>query len=145
MSLFKLQTVKIKKKNNKCIIDAVLNDQEMANGIIETQLQCRQCFVAIPAKILAKKKCVWCKSNTSENTLLTVKYGGVSIMLQVGFSLSGTGYLVKTEGKTNGEISRNILLENLENGRKVHYLHWKNGDCQSEPCSQTSSRICGMI
>lgn len=39
MSLFKLQTVKSNKKENKCIIDAVLNDQEVANGIIVTQLQ----------------------------------------------------------------------------------------------------------
>lgn len=69
----------------------------------------------------------------------------LSNMAEVGGSLSGTGYFVKTEGKTNGEISRNLLLENLENVGKVHYLHWKNGDCQSEPCSQTSSRICGMI
>ncbi len=39
-------------------------------------------------------------------------------MLWGGFSLSGTGYLVKTEGKTYVEISRKILQENLENGGK---------------------------
>lgn len=73
-----------------------------------------------PAKIILPKN--ECGANlTPQKTLLTVKYGGVSTMLWGGFSLSGTRCLVKTEGKTNGEISRKLLQDNLDKltlGRK---------------------------
>ncbi|MGH0138838.1 UNVERIFIED_CONTAM: hypothetical protein FKN15_029095 [Acipenser sinensis] len=51
---------------------------------------------------LNAKRYVWRKPNTAhhpENTILTVKHGGGSIMLWGCFSASGPGKLVKIEGK----------------------------------------------
>jgi len=47
------------------------------------------------------------------NTIPTVKHGGGSIMLWGCFSLSGTGRLVRIEGKMNAAMYRHILDENL--------------------------------
>ena len=46
-------------------------------------------------------------------TIPTVKHGGGSIMLWGRFSVTGTGRLVRIEGKTKGAKYREIFDENL--------------------------------
>uniref|UniRef100_A0AAQ4PT98 Transposase Tc1-like domain-containing protein n=1 Tax=Gasterosteus aculeatus aculeatus TaxID=481459 RepID=A0AAQ4PT98_GASAC len=62
-------------------------------------------------------KChVWRKPGTAHhlaNTIPTVKHGGGSIMLWGCFSAGGTGRLVRTEGKMNAAMYRDILDENM--------------------------------
>jgi len=46
-------------------------------------------------------------------TKKTVKHGGASIMVWGCFTASGVGPLVKIEGIMNGEMDRDILINNL--------------------------------
>ena len=48
-----------------------------------------------------------------DNTIPTVKHGGVNIMLWWCFSAADTGRLVRIEGKMNAAMYRDILDENL--------------------------------
>ncbi|KAK3527663.1 hypothetical protein QTP86_031279 [Hemibagrus guttatus] len=62
------------------------------------------------------KRHVWRKPGTTQhlaNTIPTVKHGGGSIMLWGCFSAAGTGRLVRTEGKMNAAMYRDILEEDL--------------------------------
>uniref|UniRef100_A0A803JX04 Transposase Tc1-like domain-containing protein n=1 Tax=Xenopus tropicalis TaxID=8364 RepID=A0A803JX04_XENTR len=62
------------------------------------------------------KRYVWWKTKTahpSEHTIPTVKYGGGSIVLWGCFSSTGTGKLVRVDGKMDGAKYRAILEENL--------------------------------
>ena len=58
---------------------------------------------------LNAKRHVWRKPGT----IPTVKHGGGSIMLRGGFSVEGTGRLVRIEEKMNRAKYREILDENL--------------------------------
>ncbi|MBN3279937.1 TCB1 transposase, partial [Polyodon spathula] len=62
------------------------------------------------------KRYVWRKPNTahaSRLTIVTVKYGGGSIMLWGCFSSAGTGYLVTIEGRMDGAKYRKKMQELL--------------------------------
>ena len=65
---------------------------------------------------LNAKSYVWRKTNTAhhpEHTIPTVKHGGSNIMLWGCFSSTGTGKLVRVDGKMDGAKYRAILEENL--------------------------------
>lgn len=47
-----------------------------------------------------------------KNSIRTVKYGAVSILLWGGFSSAGTGHLVKVEGRMDGANFMELLHEN---------------------------------
>jgi len=62
------------------------------------------------------KHYVWRKPGTTHHlakTIPTVKHGGSSIMLWGCFSVAGTGRLVRTKGKMNAAMFRDILVKNL--------------------------------
>lgn len=47
-----------------------------------------------------------------KNSIRTVKYGAVSILLWGGFSSTGNGHLVKVEGRMDGANFMELLHEN---------------------------------
>ena len=60
---------------------------------------------------------VWQKNGTAfkkHNTIPTVKFGGVSIMIWRCFSSKGTGELQVIHGRMNGSMYREILKKNLQ-------------------------------
>ena len=77
---------------------------------------------------LNAKRYVWHKPNTAHhpnNTFITVKHGGRSIMSWGCFSSAGTGALVRIEGKMDGEKYRKIREENLLPSARKLKLGWK--------------------
>ncbi len=59
------------------------------------------------------------------NTIPTVTHGGGSIMLWGCFSATGTGRLVRTEGKMDAEKYRAVLSENLFQSALDLWLGWR--------------------
>jgi len=97
-----------------------------------TQLQC--------GIILPKNEC---GANLTPQKTLLILWNMVELASCCGVAFHYLGCLVKTEGKTNGEISRKLLQDNLDKltlGRKfIISTGWIVADRQS------NSRICGTI
>ena len=77
---------------------------------------------------LDAKRYVWHNPNTAHHpkkTIPTVKHGGGSIMSWGCFSSTGTGALVRIEGKMDGARYRKILEENLLPSARKLKLGWK--------------------
>ncbi|MBN3279662.1 CRVP protein, partial [Polyodon spathula] len=79
---------------------------------------------------LNAKRYVWRKPNTAHhpgNTIPTVKHGGGSIMLLGCFSSTGTGNLVRVEGKMHGAKYRQLK------NKKANVLEWPSQSLDLNP------------
>lgn len=103
--------------------------QSLPESITVTQLHCgkRYCAQMRPGQSLFQPQIqsYMCSATamlpTQKNSIRTVKYGAVSILLWGDFSSAGTGHLVKVEGRMDGANFMELLHENQCQNLSVGY------------------------
>lgn len=122
-----------------CIILLYMKDtkeaitkKEVCESITVTQRHCGKRFVLRwdqdRAYFSHRFKAICAVLPTQKNSIRTVKYGAVSILLWGDFSSAGSGHLVKVEGRMDGVNFVELLHENvslLKNSKNLSVIHMR--------------------